>query len=587
MSCVPTIDLEPPLFRSVLALQEHCLSVRPDIVSLDLFDTLIFREALSPECIFLRMLDHDVSKKSGLDRSWASVRQKAGRRMARFSPKGETTLSDIYKFLSDSGVLAPESASQMMQIELLEERRSWRPNTEMLRFADALRQQGVSVIVYSDTYLPLAELKRWTDRYLSGVTLYCSSATMRTKTSGRAFAYLKTKYPGAKILHVGDSVHSDGIMPRRMGFDSAIIDGQGRFSSTLPVEVSRLARLRGLRRLPVWTDGELPIGTSLVVAQWAYGWALFLISYLEAIARFVSAQCIGEVWFTSRDCETLFKCLVESGRIVDFPNATYIYTSGSSLAPLVAPQQIGENVEQHRLCESYIRAQLSSTKVGLGGATRLLLVDIGGRGTLQRAVETVLGDDALVHGYYVAIHPTKTWLSNSRTVCFFEWNRAKFCEPLTELMFGFLGDRCVGYRANECGAVVPIFQTTHGDTSDPIYTKFLRRYLTELLKENWRPGLCADNQELIEASSNMVQRFHMYPRIAEARAVANWSYQSRNGKARSIGGDGLNLAVILSMRGLNDNYWPNGALALRMSNRILIYILQSLSVYLRNLKRFF
>jgi FMN phosphatase YigB (HAD superfamily) len=583
---VDTMDLEPQLFRSVSALQEHCLSIRPDIVSLDLFDTLMFREALSPECIFHRMLNHEVSKKGGLNRSWPAVRKRAGRRMARFSLKGETTLSEIYSFLRRTGVLPAELVSQMMEIELLEERCSWRPYIDMLRFAHAIRNQGIRVIIYSDTYLPFDALKPWIDRFLPGVALYCSSATMQTKTSGRAFAFLETKYPGAKILHIGDNVHSDGIMPRKMGIQSAIIDGPGRFSSTLPVEVSRLARLRGLKCLPYRTDGELATGTSLVVAQWAYGWALFLICFLEAIARFVKDQRIEEVWFSSRDCETLFHCLNEAGRIVDFPHATYIYASGSSLAPLVTSEQSAERVEQNRLCESYIRAQLS-TKEGPGKATRLLLVDIGGKGTLQRAVETALGDDAVVHGYYVALHPTKTWLNNSQTACFFEWNRAKFCEPMTEMMFGFVGDRCAAYRIDECGVVVPVFQTSHGDASDPIYTKFLRRYLTELLKENWRPDVLGDNKELTEACSSMVQRFHMFPRKAEALAIANWSYKSRNGKARSIGGDGLSLAVILSMRGLNDNYWPHGALARRMSNRILVYILQKLSVYLRELKRFF
>jgi hypothetical protein len=154
-------------------------------------------------------------------------------------------------------------------------------------------------------------------------------------------------------------------------------------------------------------------------------------------------------------------------------------------------------------------------------------------------------------------------------------------------MFGFVGNRCAGYRIDENGAIVPKFQTTVGDASDPIYTRFLRRYLTELLKENWRPDVCACNQELTEACSTMVQRFHMFPRKAEALAVANWSYDSGYGKTRSIGGDGLNLIVILSMRGWNDNYWPHGALARRIPNRILTYILQRLSVSLRHLMRFF
>jgi hypothetical protein len=325
-----------------------------------------------------------------------------------------------------------------------------------------------------------------------------------------------------------------------------------------------------------------------VVAQWAYGWALFLMCFLEAIARFVKAQRIEEVWFTSRDCATLYHCLAESGRIADFPHANYVYTSRASLAPLITSQETDENAEDYRLCQRYIRGRLSSTQVGSGTPTRLLIVDIGGRGTLQRAIETALSDDALVQGYYVALDPKKTWLSSSQTACFFDWSRAMFCEPMTELMFGFMGDRCAGYTVDESlGNVIPKFQPTHGDASDPVYTKFLRHYLTQLLKENWQPKACAEDQELREACSTMVQRFHMFPSKTEASAVANWSYCSGYGEPRSIGGDGLSLAVLLSMRGLNDNYWPHGALARRMPNRILTYLLQMLSVSLRNLKQFF
>ncbi|MGD0796096.1 MAG: hypothetical protein ABR910_00100 [Acidobacteriaceae bacterium] len=532
------------------------------------------------------MLDHDISRKCGLNSLWPSARQNAGRRMARLSLSRETTLSEIYEFLSKTGVLSPEAATQMMEIEMLEERKSWQPNNAMLDFVHSLIAKKVPIVIYSDTYLPHDELQAWTARYLPGVTLYCSSATMCTKASGRAFDYLKSKYPGRKILHIGDSLHSDGMMPWKMGVESAIIDGQGSFSSTLPVEVSRLARLRGLTRLPSLTEDDLSDGTSVVVAQWAYGWALFLISFLEAIARFVRVQRIEEVWFTSRDCATLFQCLSESGRIVDFPHAAYVYTSRSSLAPLAASQQDRKDTEEYRLCERYIQTRLSSTTIGSGRPTRLLLVDIGGRGTLQMAIQTALGDDAFVMGYYAGLDPKGTWLPSSQTACFFDWNRAKFSEPLTELMFGFVGDRCSGYRIDESGAVVPTFKITRGDASDPIYTKFLGRYLTALLKENWQPGRCADNPKLIEACANMRQRFHMFPTTREAIAIAKWSYCSGYGMARSVGGEGLSLATILSMSGRNDNYWPHGALARRLSNRHVIYFLQRFGVCLRQIWRF-
>lgn len=578
---------EVPLFQSVPALTEHCLAIHPGIVSLDLFDTLLLRDALSPECIFHRMLDHDISRRYGLNSLWPLARLKAGRRMARSSRHGETTLSEIYDFLSRTGVLSAAVATQLMEIELLEERKSWRPNKPLLDFARSLMEKNIPIVIYSDTYLPLDELQAWTGRFLSDVTVYSSSATMCTKTSGRAFAYLKRRYPGYKILHIGDNLHSDGIMPRMAGVESAIIDGQGRFSSTLPVEVSSLARLRGLTCLPAVTDDDLSDRTSLVVAQWAYGWALFLISFLEAIAHFVKVQHIEEVWFTSRDCASIFHCLKESGRITDFPNASYIYTSRSSLAPLVTLQPDRKDREEYRLCERYIRARLSSKNIGSGQPTRLLVVDIGGRGTLQKAIQTALGSDAFVQGYYVGLDPKKTWLSNSDTACFLEWNRATFSEPLTELMCGFVGHRCSGYRMDALGDVIPTFTKTHGDASDPVYVRLLRRYLTTLLMENWQPAHGVTNTALSEACLLMRQRFHIFPTRSEALAIAHWSYRNGDGTARSIGGESLNLGTILLMSGRNENYWPNGALARRLSNPHIVRFLQKASVRLREIRRQF
>ena len=152
------------------------------------------------------------------------------------------------------------AAQTIMQLEVQEELSSWRPNLALLAALCRLGAQEIEIVVYSDTYLPHTLIRSWLDCHLPFATLFCSSETLYTKRSGRAFRFLRNRYPTKKLMHVGDDLWSDGIMPMKNDIDAAILEGRGRFSSTLPAEVSSLARLRGLRMFPAFFEAKFKQG---------------------------------------------------------------------------------------------------------------------------------------------------------------------------------------------------------------------------------------------------------------------------------------------------------------------------------------
>jgi FMN phosphatase YigB (HAD superfamily) len=536
------------------------------VLSVDLFDTIVFRDCLSPADILWRVVANQSAKEIGLDRSWVALRREVERRLTRASPDRETSLADIYAQLAHSGAISTEKAQETMQLEINEELKIWRPNLELLRILNNLQSRGIEIIVYSDTYFPYAEIRRWLDIYLPFATLFCSSATRRTKSSGRAFTFLRGLYPDKSLMHAGDNLYSDGVIPMRYNIDAVIIEGRGRFSSTLPPEISDLARLRGLERFPEILELRLQAGLDVVTAQWAYAWSLFFVCFLESLKKYTERQQIEQVCFTSRDCETLYKCLVESGRSSAFPNVQYLRTSRLSLGPLSSNDSA--QIDQKMLIKRYLRREIAES----GALSRIVSVELGYHGRVQRAIQQALGERASVYGYYVSLVPRSAVELYPRTASFL-WNTGTYNLSILEAMCGFLEDSCAGYALDQTGNVCPVFRDSRGDKSDETYTLILRECLTHLLINNWNADDFGNRSALTKACYKMVRRLHMFPRRLEVVRLRRW----RNfGAAHGHGmiGEEASWKSVLMMRVDEDNIWPAGTLAFRIRNRYLAYALQ-------------
>lgn len=183
-----------------------------DIISFDVFDTLVFRAFDEPKLLFrLWGLLHE--------QPYAYDVRRAAERELREERGGEVTLADIYRRMEPHlGI----SAEQGMADEIGLEMRYCRPNPYMREVYDRLREQGKRIVVTSDMYLPKQAIAAILERcgYAGWEALYVSSACQRTKSSGAMWTYLNELYPGSlRRIHVGDNRKGDVDRPKEAGWD--------------------------------------------------------------------------------------------------------------------------------------------------------------------------------------------------------------------------------------------------------------------------------------------------------------------------------------------------------------------------------
>jgi FMN phosphatase YigB (HAD superfamily) len=189
------------------------------VLSLDCFDTLIWRNVNAPVDVFA---DLDLPGGALETRVLAEAR---ARRLAPLREKGreEVTLSDIYEQMMPGEGRHAERAA-MLGAELEAEARhcfAFAPVRDLI--ADA-RRRGMQVIIVSDTYLHEPQLRALITKVggvaLSGMIdrIFCSCDHGVSKAGGlftHVLAALGVS-PG-RIVHVGDNRVADHDAPRKLG----------------------------------------------------------------------------------------------------------------------------------------------------------------------------------------------------------------------------------------------------------------------------------------------------------------------------------------------------------------------------------
>ena len=192
-------------------LLQHFPGVR--VLSLDCFDTLLWRDSHAPRDIFARL--------PGTTPTQRAHAEAQARRCARFGAgRREVSISEIYAELLPNAAPAPRAAA--IAAELAAEARhcfAFAPTVALMRAAKA---RGMQVIIVSDTYLDANQLGELIARAAGGEVaalidrIFVSSAFGKPKAGGLYGDVLrKLSSRPAHILHVGDNKGADvtGVAP--------------------------------------------------------------------------------------------------------------------------------------------------------------------------------------------------------------------------------------------------------------------------------------------------------------------------------------------------------------------------------------
>lgn len=192
------------------------------VLSLDCFDTLLWRKTAAPRDVFAVLADTPIARKLGVtphQRISAAARARRARHLENGSR--EIDIGDIYRSFTS---LSREERELLAEAELQTEMSvcfAFSPYVELIRLAHT---RGIKIIVVSDTYFREDELRCLLARHLPADVMqsiskvYCSVDYGTSKSEALFQVVIKESgVPASQLLHIGDNDVADAQAPRKLG----------------------------------------------------------------------------------------------------------------------------------------------------------------------------------------------------------------------------------------------------------------------------------------------------------------------------------------------------------------------------------
>lgn len=211
--------------------EEAVSKLKPELVSFDIFDTLLDRSVEQPVHVF-KMIEAEVDRiTNGRIANFAAARPATERllreRVAAAGQTQEVTLDQIYGELAERYGLSESTKDAVCALELDEELRTLRRRDAGFRLFDIARRSTKRVVLISDMYLPETFVRRCLANagYPDDVPLYLSSTVGLRKHEGDLFPFVQSTEGVAydRWLHVGDNPHGDKTVPGGLGIHTHLV----------------------------------------------------------------------------------------------------------------------------------------------------------------------------------------------------------------------------------------------------------------------------------------------------------------------------------------------------------------------------
>ena len=226
-------QITTPWRAEIEAIKRRIMSEDIEIISFDIFDTLLLRPLWQPDDVFLFMqpeFEKRCPDMGGI--SFKEIRQLAETQardvLYHDNPKFEdVTLDEIYREFKTITGISDDVARQIKELEEQTEydlSRVRKTGRELFEFALVC---GKRVILISDMYLNISKIRDMLEKngYRGYERLFLSSDVRLLKSTGNLFDFALTSLhsvPG-RILHIGDNLETDICMAERKGLRTAFL----------------------------------------------------------------------------------------------------------------------------------------------------------------------------------------------------------------------------------------------------------------------------------------------------------------------------------------------------------------------------
>lgn len=307
-----------------------------EVVSFDIFDTLIYRDVRSFEEVFYMMEKRTDLKNRGI-RNFGVHRLSAERKCRKKSEKQEITLKEIYDRLGT--VYSKENCEFLKKLEIESEIELSERNIGIYKVYQECIKLEKRIILTSDMYLPIEVIQKILEK--NGITnyerLFLSSEHMLTKQNGDLYdRILKVLDIDRKsLIHIGDNIISDFFKPKLKGIDAIVIPKNNNFWHHYGAhDISNNILKTDYDNLCSFIGNRLSLKQHNDKRSYYYGigyenFGPLLYGYCEWLSIEIKKLNFNKIFFLSRDGQIIKKAyenICESDS-----NHEYIYVSRRAL----------------------------------------------------------------------------------------------------------------------------------------------------------------------------------------------------------------------------------------------------------------
>lgn len=281
-----------------------------DVVSFDVFDTLIFRPFSSPADLFYALGDELAYmdfKRIRMEMEW-KAREKKYKKEHHY----EVDLKEIYETLSEeTGIDAGTALEKEVELEY----RFCFANPYMKQVVEQLRHLKKRIIITSDMYLNTGYIKTLLEKcdYGSFDAYYVSCDIRKSKSTGNLYDEVRRQEEragsrtGLTFIHVGDNVIADVKNAKDHGFAARhYMNVNEAGMKYRPEDMSCITGsvYRGL------VNAHIHNGLHEYSREYEYGYiygGLFVTGYCQFIHDHVHRKKTDRILFLARDGDVLIK----------------------------------------------------------------------------------------------------------------------------------------------------------------------------------------------------------------------------------------------------------------------------------------
>lgn len=345
-----------------------------DIVSFDIFDTLIFRPFDEPTALFF-LLGEELGF---MDFRRIRIEAERDARQEKYERTGsyEVRLEDIWNKMEEKTGL---SAKQGMKLEMALERRYCYANPFMLRVFRRLADMGKRIIITSDMYLSREFLQNLLEEkgYGGMEKVYISNECGSSKYSGGLYDFIlkdlnvDLSVSRNQAVHIGDNERSDIRMAGKHGIVPCYypnIHKKAELFRAYDMSPIVGAVYRGV------VDSHLYCGLEAFSPGYEYGYiygGLFAVGYCNFIHEYCRLHRTDKILFLSRDGDILSQVY---RMLYPDENTEYVYWSRKAAVKLMASSDRYDYFR--RFLDHKVNQRISLEKIFQSMELELLLDDL-------------------------------------------------------------------------------------------------------------------------------------------------------------------------------------------------------------------